>query len=94
MKITPVWNLWKLVKKTVALAVLGVIAGIQMPMKLIKMTNKDVEIDLLATESQGIQWLLTSNKLDINYELKISLRGPYGVIPLTSNWLFQETKFI
>ena len=42
-------------KKVVALAVLGVIAGIQMPMKLIKMTNKDVEIDLLPTESQGIQ---------------------------------------
>ena len=42
----------KISKKAVALAVLGVIAGIQMPMKLIKMTNNDLEIDLLATESQ------------------------------------------
>ena len=37
-------------KRAVALAVLGVIAGIKMPMKVIKMTNNDLEIDLLATE--------------------------------------------
>ena len=94
MKITPVWNLWKLVKKTVALAVLGVIAGIQMPIKVIKMTNNDLEIDLLETESQWILWLLTSNKLEIKYELKISLRGQYGVIPPTWNRLIVETKFV
>ena len=39
-------------KKAVALAVLGVIAGIQMPTKLIKMPIHDLEMDLLATESQ------------------------------------------
>ena len=33
----------KISKKAVALAVLGVIAGIQMPIKLIKMTKNDLE---------------------------------------------------
>ena len=42
----------KISKKAVALAVLDVIAGIKMPLKAIKMTNSDLEIDLLATESQ------------------------------------------
>ena len=42
----------KISKKAVALAILDVIAGIQMPLKAIKMTNSDLEIDLLATESQ------------------------------------------
>ena len=42
----------KVSKKILLHGGLGVIAGIQMPIKLIKITNNDLEMDLLANESQ------------------------------------------